>query len=156
MSKKEIYLVEDSGEFRRLARGIFTKFLADYHIRFFQGAQELYQYMVLQSAEQFKGRRPGLIMIDLQLPVINGFDLLKLVRQTPPNAETDWKTIPIVILSDTARQEDIDRCQQAGANAVFVKPVDFEELHTLLETMCRRWIDGKGQSATDISNQILH
>ncbi len=156
MSSKEIYLVEGSGEFRQLARSVFTKFLPDYRVRFFQGAHELYQYMVLQSAEQFKGRRPGLIIIDLELPAINGFDLLKLVRQTPPNTETDWKTIPIVILSSTARQEDIDRCYQAGANSFFVKPVDFEELHTFLVTMCRRWIDGQGQAATDIPDQILH
>lgn len=156
MSKKEIYMVEDSGEFRQLARGVFTKFLPDYHVRFFQGAQELYRYMVLQSAEQFQGRRPALIILDLHLPNINGLDLLKLIRQTPPNTETDWKTIPIVILSSTARQEDIARCFQEGANSFFVKPVDFEELHTLLESMCRRWIDGKGEAATDIPDQILH
>ncbi|OJV19185.1 MAG: hypothetical protein BGO21_21030 [Dyadobacter sp. 50-39] len=154
MSKREIYLVEDSSDFRQLVRGIFTKFLPDYHVRFFQGAQELYQYMVLQSAEQFKGRRPGLIILDLQLPAINGFELLKLVRQTPANTETDWKTIPIVILSGAGRQEDVNRCYQAGANSFFVKPVEFEELHTLLETMCRYWIDYNRQATTDTFNQI--
>ncbi len=154
MSKKEIYLVEDSSDFRQLVRGIFTEFLPGYHVRFFQGAQELYRYMVLQSAEQFKGRRPGLIILDLQLPVMNGLDLLKLVRQTPPNAETEWKTIPIVILSSTAGQEDIDRCHQAGANSFFIKPVEVEGLHALLETMCRRWIDGKGHANEDIPSQL--
>lgn len=154
MSKKEIYLVEDSSDFRQLVRGIFTRFLPDYHVRFFQGAQELYQYMVLQSAEQFKGRRPALIILDLELPTINGFELLKLVRQTPANAETVWKTLPIVILSGTARQEDINRCYQAGANSFFIKPPDFEELHVMLDTLCRYWIDYNRQATNDIVNQI--
>lgn len=154
MSKKEIYLVEDSSDFRQLVRGIFTKFLPDYHVRFFQGAQELYQYMVLQSAEQFKGRRPALIILDLELPTINGFELLKLVRQTPANAETVWKTLPIVILSGTVRQEDVNRCYQAGANSFFIKPPDFEELHVMLDTLCRYWIDYNRQATNDIVNQI--
>ena len=154
MSKKEIYLVEDSSDFRQLVRGIFTKFLPDYHVRFFQGGQELYQYMVLQSAEDFKGRRPGLIILDLQLPAINGLELLKLIRQTPANVHTEWKTIPIAILSGAAQQEDINRCYQAGANSFLIKPVEFEELHTLLEIMCRYWIDYNRQATTDIFNQI--
>lgn len=154
MSKKEIYLVEDSSDFRQLVRGIFAKFLPDYHVRFFQGAQELYQYMVLQSAEHFKGRRPALIILDLQLPDISGLELLKLVRQTPSNTETEWKTIPIVILSGSARQEDVNRAYQAGASSFFIKPVEFEELHTLLETMCRYWIDHNRLATTGIPNQI--
>lgn len=155
MSKKEIYLVEDSSDFRQLVRGIFTKFLPDYHVRFFQGAQELYQYMVLQSAEQFKGRRPALIIVDLQLPNISGLELVKLVRQTPANTETEWKTIPIAILSGSARQEDINRCYQAGANSFFVKPFEFEELHALLETMCRYWIDYNRLASTNVSDHVL-
>lgn len=156
MGKKEIYLVEDSSDFRQLVRSVFTQFLPDYHVRFFQGAQELYQYMVLQSAEQFKGRRPGLIILDLQLPTISGFELLKLVRQTPSNHETDWKTIPIVILSNTLRQDDINRCYRAGANSFLIKPIEFEDLHTLLDTMCRYWIDYNHQTMTDIADQVLN
>ncbi|SEJ49945.1 Response regulator receiver domain-containing protein [Dyadobacter sp. SG02] len=154
MSKKEIYLVEDSSDCRQLVRGIFTKFLADYHVRFFQGAQELYQYMVLQSAEQFKGRRPALIIIDLQLPNINGLELLKLIRQTPSNTETAWKTIPVVILSGSANQQDINRCYQAGANSFFIKPVEFEEWQAMLNTMCRYWIDYNRLAMTEIPNEI--
>lgn len=155
MSKKEIYLVEDSSDFRQLVKGIFTKFLPDHHVRLFQGAKELYQYMVLQSAEQFPGRRPALIILDLQLPDINGVELLKLIRQTPANTETEWKTIPVVILSGSTRQDDINHCYEAGANSYLVKPVDFEELHTLLETLCRYWIDYNRLATAEIPSQIL-
>ncbi|MCF0071053.1 response regulator [Dyadobacter sp. CY261] len=147
MSKKEIYLVEDSSDFRQVVRTIFNKFLPDYHVRLFQGGQELYQYMILQSSEEFKGRRPGLVLLDLQLPAISGLEILKLVRQTPSNKETEWKTIPIVILTNAAGQPEIvSKCYQAGANSFIVKPDDLEGLRTVLETMCHQWIDYNRQA----------
>lgn len=155
MSKKEIYLVEDSSDFRQLVRTIFSQFLPEYHVRFFQGGQELYQYMVLQSSEAFKGRRPGLVVLDLNLSTISGLELLKLLRQTPGNAETEWKTIPIVILSGIARQEDINKCYQAGANSVFLKPVDFEELRTMIETMCHYWMDYNQCATSAVPKQAI-
>ncbi|MCE6992948.1 response regulator [Dyadobacter sp. CY323] len=139
--QKEIYLVEDSSDFRQLIRTIFNRFLPTYNIRSFQGAQELYQYMVLQSADDYAGRRPALIILDLKMHMIDGFELLKLVRQTPPNATTEWNVIPVVMLSAAANQEDINKCYQAGANSFFVKPIDFEELRELLATICRYWVD---------------
>lgn len=141
MSNKEIYLVEDSHEFRQLIRNIFTEFLPDYRIRFFQGGQELYQYMVIQSAEGFSGRRPGLIILDWALPMINGCEIVRLLRQTPLNSVTDWRTIPVIVLSGVARQEDVNECYAAGASSFFTKPVDFEELKAVFKTICHYWMD---------------
>ncbi|WP_439582023.1 response regulator [Dyadobacter bucti] len=139
--QKEIYLVEDSSDFRQLVRSIFNHFLPEYHIRSFQGARELYQYMVLQSDDEYTGRRPALIILDLKMYTIDGIELLKLIRQTPSNAFTEWKAIPVIMLSGSAHQDDINKCYQAGANSFFIKPVDFEELKKLLATVCRYWVD---------------
>lgn len=155
MSKKEIYLVEDSSDFRQLVRTIFSQFLPEYHVRFFQGGQELYQYLILQSSEAFRGRRPGLIVLDLTLPTIGGLELLKLLRQTPGNPETEWKTIPIVVLSGTAKQDDINKCYEGGANSFFLKPVDFEELRMMIETMCHYWIDYNQSATPNISKMTV-
>ncbi|HEV7379521.1 MAG TPA: response regulator [Dyadobacter sp.] len=141
MTKKEIFLVEDSSDFRQLVRTIFSKFLPEYSVRSFQGGSELYQYMVMQSSEGYTGRRPSLIIMDLHLPTLDGYEILKLIRQTPPNTVTDWKTLPVVMLSASSKQSDVNRCYQAGANSFFIKPVDFEELKKLLETICHYWVD---------------
>lgn len=141
MDKKEIYLVDDSADHRYLVRTIFNKFLPNYHVRFFQGGHELYQFLILQSSPDYTGRRPGLIILDLKMPAINGLELLKLLRQTPDNADTQWKTIPIVILSNNSSNEIISRCYFAGANSFFKKPVEFEELRFMLETICHYWLD---------------
>ncbi|MCE7042855.1 response regulator [Dyadobacter sp. CY312] len=139
--QKEIFIVEDSSDFRQIVRMIFTRFLPDYHVRFFQGVAELYKYMVLQSDENYKGRRPALIIMDLKMPTINGFEAVKMLRQTPSNVVTHWQTIPVVMLSSMASQEDINKCYQIGATSFFIKPVDFDELKQLLVHMCHYWVD---------------
>jgi CheY-like chemotaxis protein len=141
MIKKEIFLVEDSSDFRQLVRTIFNKFLPEYSVRSFQGGSELYQYMVMQSSDGYTGKRPSLIIMDLNLPTLDGYELLKLIRQTPANAFTEWRSLPVVMLSGSSRQQDVNRCYQAGANSFFVKPVDFEKLRQLLETICHYWVD---------------
>ncbi|CAG5068828.1 Response regulator rcp1 [Dyadobacter sp. CECT 9623] len=141
MEKKEIYLVDDSADHRLLIRTIFNEFLPNYRVRFFQGAAELYQFMVLQSAPEFSGSRPGLIILDLKMPNIDGSDLLRLIRKTPDNFVTKWSTLPIIILTSSSSDEDIQKCYAAGANSFIVKPVEFEELRFLIETICHYWMD---------------
>ena len=140
-TKKEIFIVEDSADYRQLIRAIFEQFLPDYPIRFFQGGSELYQYMILQSSPEFAGRRPGLIIMDLQLPAIHGVDMIGLIRQTPPNESTDWKNIPIIVLSNVSAGSEIQRCYQTGINSFFTKPIEFDELKNLFTTICKYWID---------------
>jgi CheY-like chemotaxis protein len=153
MMQKEIFFVEDSSDFRQIVRTIFAKFLPEYHIRSFLGAQELYKYMIFQSDENFKGRRPALIILDLKMPTIDGFQALKMLRQTPSNAVTQWETIPVVMLSAMAGQEDINKCYNAGATSFLIKPVDFEELKGLLAQICHYWVD-QNKLATVHANNV--
>jgi CheY-like chemotaxis protein len=141
MDQKEVYVVDDSADHRLLIRTIFNKFLPNYHVRFFQGGKELYEFLILQSSPEYKGRRPGLIILDLKMPAIDGYELLKLLRQTPDNDVTKWRTLPVIILTSSGTESDIDKCYSAGANSFIVKPMEFEELRFLLETICHYWLD---------------
>lgn len=151
MTQKEIFIVEDSSDFRQIVRTIFSRFLPEYHVRFFQGAEELYKYMILQSDENYKGRRPVLILLDLKLPTINGYEVLKMLRRTPSNMATQWKTLPVVMLTGMARQEEINKCYAAGATSFFIKPLGFDELKQLLMKICHYWVDDN-QLATEDAN----
>lgn len=141
MDQKDIYLVDDSADQRLLVRTIFKQFLPNYHLRSFQGGMELYQFLVLQSSPEYSGRRPGLIVMDLKMPSIDGLELLKLIRKTPDNGFTRWSTIPVVILTNSRDPEDVHRCYEAGASSFVTKPIEFEALRYLLETICHYWID---------------
>ena len=141
MEQMEIYLVDDSADHRLLVRTIFKQFLPGYHLRSFQGGKELYQFLVLQSSPEYRGRRPALIVTDLKMPAINGVELLKLIRKTPDNTVTRWSTIPVVILTHSAAVEDIQSCYKAGASSFITKPLEFETLRDLLKTICHYWVD---------------
>ena len=139
--RRELYVVDDSEDHRFIIQSIFTKFLPSYPIRLFHGAKDLYELLIIQADTGYKGSLPGLIILDLKMPLIKGYDLLRLLRQTPDNEKISWKTFPIVMMSSEGSQQEIVECYQAGANSFFNKPADPEELKFVFQTLCKFWLD---------------
>ncbi len=81
----------------------------------------------LEGVEIALELRPDLILLDLQLPDINGLEVLKQLRADVRTADT-----PIVMLSAEAHQYKIDECMAAGANDYFAKPCDLHQFLTAL------------------------
>lgn len=68
-----------------------------------------------------KGEKPDLIVLDLMLPKISGFEVCRMLK-----FDEKYKTIPIVILSALDQQADREKADKCGADAYFIKPFDFE------------------------------
>jgi CheY-like chemotaxis protein len=66
--------------------------------------------------------RPGLILLDLSLPVMNGFEFLKVVK-----ADADLRGIPVVVLTTSKEEEDRLASFELGVSGYIVKPVDFDK-----------------------------
>lgn len=64
---------------------------------------------------------PGLILLDLNLPGLDGRDVLSAIKQDPAT-----RRIPVVVMTSSGDQRDIDRCYDAGANSYVVKPVNLD------------------------------
>ena len=137
---KEIYLVDDNADYRHLARRIFTEFLPEYKLQVFERGQALYQHLMLVSANTYKGGMPGLILLDLQMPGIDGLNLLKLIRQRLNTKNIPWKTLPVIILTNDTSNDQIVNCYNAGATSVITKPFDFMEQAEMFEVICRYWL----------------
>ena len=71
--------------------------------------------------------RPGLILLDLNLPRKDGREVLAEVKQDP-----DLRTIPIVVLTTSEAEEDVLKSYQLHANAYVTKPVDFERFVSIV------------------------
>jgi len=65
--------------------------------------------------------RPGLILLDIQLPKMDGYEVLRRIK-----SDEQLKNIPVIMLTMTSDQREIDRCYDLGANSYIVKPVDFD------------------------------
>lgn len=80
--------------------------------------------------------RPNLILLDINMPVFNGFEVLKVLRSVDR-----YKVIPVVMLSVSQQREDIDKSYNIGANAYLVKPAEFNELRRRLDFFNDYWFD---------------
>jgi CheY-like chemotaxis protein len=106
---------------------------------FFQGVrdgQEAIDY--LQAKGNFSNRSefpfPNILLVDLKMPGMNGFELLNWLREHPA-----CKVIPTIIFSSSAMESDVHEAYVLGANAFIVKPTSSDELSHLIELMYHFW-----------------
>ncbi len=80
--------------------------------------------------------RPDLILLDLNMPGMNGFDVLREIRK-----DIDLCCIPVVILTSSTAQQDVDRGYQFSANAYLSKPVGLDQFSELVRKVEAFWIE---------------
>jgi CheY-like chemotaxis protein len=127
-----VLLAEDSENdvlmFRRAARR--AKFSQPLHV--VTNGEEVVAY--LKGEGRFSDRAqyplPGLVLLDLKMPRMNGFEVLQWVRQQP-----QFTALQVVVLSSSDEICDINRAYQLGANSFLVKPLSFDEFVGMLEAL---------------------
>jgi len=85
-----------------------------------------------QDTERYP--RPGLILLDIHLPKVDGLEVLETLKKDP-----DLKSIPIIMLTTSSRDEEIVKSYAGGANSYVTKPVDFEEFVKKIKYMKLYW-----------------
>lgn len=78
----------------------------------------------------------GLILLDLKLPKVNGFEILEALRR-----ESELKTLPVVILSSSNQDRDVHRSYELGANGYVQKPADFDTFRCVIRRIVAYWLD---------------
>ena len=111
---RQVWVVDDDEEMNR-AIGLMLKVL-DCEVTSFHNARSAAQKLL-------SGKAPQLLILDINMPEISGLDLLEFMRR-----RTEWKELPIVILSSEAADSMVDKALQLGADAYIMKPVTIEEL----------------------------
>jgi len=78
--------------------------------------------------------KPGMILLDINLPKLNGIEVLKIIKQDP-----DLKRIPVVMLTVSKRDEDIVKSYDSGCNSFIQKPVNFENFVGVVKDISLYW-----------------
>ena len=79
---------------------------------------------------------PDLILLDLKLPKVSGHEVLRRLK-----ADDRTKGIPVIVLSSSGEDKDVERCYKLGVNSYVVKPVDFGEFTETVQRIGTYWLE---------------
>ena len=133
-----ILMADDDADDRRLTRDALEESRLANDLRFVENGEELLDY--LRNKGKFSdpetAPRPGLILLDLNMPRKDGRTALKEMKADP-----DLRQIPVTVLTTSKADEDIFRSYDLGVNSYIVKPVTFEALVDILQTLEKYWFE---------------
>jgi CheY-like chemotaxis protein len=89
-----------------------------------------------EYAEPGRALRPGIILLDLNLPGTDGREVLQEIKR-----DADLCQIPVVVLTTSGAPQDVEACYRAGANSYIQKPVDLDGLLTAVQRLKDYWFD---------------
>src|SRR5262245_27457750 len=133
-----ILMADDDADDRQLTREALEDARLINDIRFVENGEELLEFLRRKGkyAPPAEAPRPGIILLDLNMPRKDGRTVLKELKQDP-----DLRTIPVVVLTTSKSDEDVYRSYDLGVNSYIVKPVTFEALVDTLQTLEKYWFE---------------
>jgi CheY-like chemotaxis protein len=134
-----ILLADDDEDDRVLTAGALKRSRLLNDIRFVVDGEDLIHYLHGEGKYAAGGTpapRPGLILLDLNMPKLDGREALAKIKGDP-----GLRRIPIVVLTTSKAEEDIVRAYDLGVNSFISKPVSFEELAAAMQTLAMYWFD---------------
>ena len=126
---KQVWIVDDDEEMNR-AIGLMLKML-DCEVLMFHNARSAVQTLLT-------GRRPELLILDINMPEVSGLDMLEFLRR-----RKEWKKVPIIMLSSEAADSTVDQALQMGADSYLMKPVTIEELEKAMAASIHKRVSFK-------------
>ncbi len=133
-----ILIADDDPEDCQFIRDAFHEGLLVNGLRFVEDGEELMDYLHRRGryAGPASSARPGIILLDLNMPKKDGREALMEIKSDPA-----LRTIPVVVLTTSKAEEDILRSYNLGANAYITKPVTFAGLVGAIEALGNFWLE---------------
>ena len=132
-SKKlvSILVADDDADDRMMISDALKESRLSNPIDFVENGEELMSYLNHEHRP-----KPGLILLDLNMPKMDGREALKEIKENPR-----LKRIPVVVLTTSKAEEDIYRTYNLGVNSFITKPVTFESLVKIIKEIGRYWFE---------------
>ena len=134
MTPRSILLVEDNaGDVRLTREALREADVAAALIAVPDGEQAL--AFLRREGEHADAGRPDLILLDLNLPKVDGREVLEKIKSDPK-----LRRVPVIALTSSTREEDVVRAYDLGVNTFISKPVKFEDFIRVIATIRDYWI----------------
>jgi two-component system, response regulator len=137
LAAAEILLVEDNPQDAELTiRSLKSKNLANQLVVVEDGEQALeYLFCRGRYASRDGHQSPKVVLLDLKLPKVSGLEVLRALRQ-----DDRTRTIPVVVLTSSREDPDIEAAYAFGVNSYVVKPVDFDAFAEAVSSLGLYWL----------------
>ena len=134
---RNILLADDDPNDVHIVKAAFAR--AGYDFPFFVVPNGEQAIAYLRGEGNYSDRRtfpiPSLLLLDLKMPSIDGFDVLRWVRNHP-----EWRALPVIVLTNSYYGPDINRAYDLGANSFLTKPGDFEQYVGAVKQVAHFWL----------------
>jgi CheY-like chemotaxis protein len=132
-----ILLADDDADDRMMAREALEESRLTNPLVTVDDGEELLEYLTYRG--RYAGathKRPGLILLDLNMPRMDGREALREIKADP-----ELRRIPVIVLTTSKAEEDILRTYDLGVNSFITKPVTFNSLVDVMSTLGRYWLE---------------
>lgn len=133
-----ILVADDDPEDCMLIRDALDESRLANELHFVSDGEELLDYLHHRGtfADAALSPRPGLVLLDLNMPKMDGREALEEIKHDP-----QLRQIPIVVLTTSKAEEDIFRSYDLGVNSYITKPVTFDSLVRVMRTLGKYWFE---------------
>ncbi|MEB3356947.1 MAG: response regulator [Synechococcales bacterium] len=133
-----ILMADDDESDRVLTRHAFEESCIANPFYFVRDGEELMEFLHRRGAycNALDAPRPGLILLDLNMPRKNGWEALQEIK-----ADASLCHIPVVVLTTSQQKEDVLRSYDLGVNSFIIKPVKFDQLVQIARCIGRYWLE---------------
>jgi CheY-like chemotaxis protein len=133
-----ILMADDDADDRAMTKDALEASRLKNDLRFVEDGQQLLDYLYHRGAytREQDAPRPGLILLDLNMPKVDGREALREIKSDP-----SLRQIPVVVLTTSKSEDDVFRSYNLGANSFISKPVTFDGLVETLKGLGRYWLE---------------
>jgi len=133
-----IMIAENDEDDRALVRFAFAECKLPNSVHFVEDGEQLLDYLYHRGAYQdtVNLARPDLILLDLEMPRMNGHEALKEIKGDPK-----LRSIPVVIFTTSKSANDINSTYSMGANSFIIKPVTYDGLIQVMNVLAEYWAE---------------
>jgi len=135
MKPKKILLVDDSPRDTEMAIDVLQQYHLANEITTLRDGAEALDYIYRRGEWATRaGSDPAVILLDLKMPRVDGLEVLRQLK-----SDARFRTIPVVVMTSSREDQDLNRCYELGVNAYVVKPLSFHEFIEAVKTLGAFW-----------------